>query len=181
MHIKDNFGQETSLKIVIHLSGKYISKCSYLHGRFQLLPLSFLIYYVLLTLPISSYAQSYRMRLNFRGTKLSQFPQFRRPSANCFRNILSKCCEIVRKWMLNSDLAPLSPLDKYKYGRRFVRNQLVTKFFWYYVVNHVDSFPASAKIKVANIQQICNPRKFKCTRYQLDFLLSLWSGLVHKE
>ena len=53
---------------------------------------------------------------------------------------------------------------KYKYGQHFVRYQLITKFFWYQVVNHVDSFTASVKIESANIEQICNLQKFSPTK-----------------
>ena len=53
----------------------------------------------------------YCMRLNFRGMKHTRFSWFGRPSMNSLTaNIWSKCCEIERKWMLNSPLAPLSPL-----------------------------------------------------------------------
>ena len=53
---------------------------------------------------------NYRMRLNFRGTKLLRFSRSGTPSANrLIASISNKCCEIV-KMDAEVPLAPLSPL-----------------------------------------------------------------------
>ena len=76
----------------------------------------------------------YRMRLNFRGTKLSRFLHFERPFAN---SLISEYFEQVLQNLkkMDAEQSPCSVvafvLDrKYKYGRRFVRFQLVTSFSW---------------------------------------------------
>ena len=73
----------------------------------------------------------YRMRLNFLGTKFSQFLRSGTPSAHSFS------CEYFEQVLQNHKngrrRAPCTAIAivldrKYKYGRHFIRYQLVTKF-----------------------------------------------------
>ena len=75
------------------------------------------------------------MRLNVCMTKLLRFSRFGRPSANSlireyFKQVLRNRKNMDAEQCLCSVVAFI--LDrKYKYGRRFVIYQLVTKFSWY--------------------------------------------------
>ena len=65
-------------------------------------------------------------------------------------------------------LAPLWPLDwigSTNTDDASLGITVVTKVSWYKVVNHVDLFPESAKIKSALIELICNPQKFSPAKF----------------
>ena len=80
---------------------------------------------------------------------LSRVLRLRRPSAN---SLIRECLkQVLRNRKNGRRTFPCSVIAfvldrKYKYGRRFVRYQLVTKVSWYQAVNYVDSFPVSANI-----------------------------------